>query len=172
MLRVRLGCMPDNGKPYIEPPSWGICTRLAAELLECGASSARALLRRHRVAFRVVQEPGKQPCNYWKRAQVVALSQIRATAVPRIPPGMLTAGQAMKRLRVSRSALQRYVRRGYLRQVKLRIQTRRGTRTCACFPAEQVCTLTSLLRHLHTKEAELRKLREQFARILKQQRRA
>ena len=152
-----------------QAPPWGIDTWQAADLLGCGSAAARALLHHHGVKFRVVQEPGKPPCNLWDRDAVAALARERDKTRTRLPPAMMDSRQAMKHLRVSRSCLQCYVQRGYLRQRMYRIQTPRGLRLRAYFPAPQVHTLATLLRRMRAKEAELHELRLQLKLISKRQ---
>lgn len=82
---------------------------------------------------------------------------------------MMDSRQAMKHLGVSRSSLQRYVQRGYLRQRMYRIQTPRSIRLRAYFPAPQVHALATLLRRMRAKEAELHELRLQLKLISKRQ---
>lgn len=120
-----------------------------------------------RVKFRVVQEPGKPPCNLWDRDAVAALAREREKTRTRLPPAMMDSRQAMKHLGVSRSCLQRYVQRGYLRQRVYRIQTPSGIRLRAYFPAPQVHALATLLRRMRAKEAELHELRLQLKLISK-----
>lgn len=169
ILQARPGYEPRSGKPYHKPPPWGIDTWQAADLLGCGSAAARALLHRHGVKFRVVQEPGKPPCNLWDRDAVAALARERDITRTRLPPAMMDSRQAMKHLGVSRSSLQRYVQRGYLRQRMYRIQTPRSIRLRAYFPAPQVHALATLLRRMRAKEAELHELRLQLKLISKRQ---
>lgn len=167
ILQARTGCEPRSGKPYRKTPPWGIETRQAANMMGCGSTAARILLHHHGVKFRVVQEPGRPPCNFWDRDAVAALAREREKTRTLLPPAMMDSRQAMKHLGVSRSSLQRYVQRGYLRQRMCRIQTPRGIRLRAYFPAPQVHALATLLRHLHVKEKEMQNLRKRLKRFCK-----
>ena len=137
VLRARPGYERSSGEAYREAPPWGISTRHAARLLGCSDSAARDYLHRHRVRFRVVAEPGRPCCNYWQRAAVLG---------------------------VGRSTLQRYVRSGMLRQVKLRLLTGRGLKERAYFLPGKVRALAGHLRALRVREAELRSMRERLKR--------
>lgn len=76
---------------------------------------------------------------------------------------MMASRQAMKHLGVSRSCLQR----NYLQQRMYRIQTPRGIKLRAYFPAPQVHALATLLRRLHAKEKELQNLRKRLKHFCK-----
>ena len=161
VLRVRPGYMRGSGEAYREPPPWGISTRQAARLLGCSEAAARSCLHRHHVGFRVVAA-GKGCCNYWRRSAVLALVKERGEIVKRKPERLMDAAEAMAVLGVGRSTLQRYVRCGMLRQVKLRLLTGRGLKNRAYFLPAQVRGLAARLRALRAREAELQSLREQL----------
>lgn len=158
MLRARKGYMRGSGEVYREVPEWGMSTRQAARVLGCSDAAARSYLHRHRVPFRVVAEPGRPCINYWRRNCVLALVKERGEIVKRCPARMMSAAQAMAVLGVGRSTLQRYVRGGMLRQVKLRVLTGCGLKCRAFFLGAQVRMLAAHMRAVRAKEAEWRAL--------------
>ena len=156
VLRARKGYMRGSGAAYREVPAWGMSTRQAARVLGCGETAARSYLHRHKVPYRVVAERGKPYCNYWRRSSVLALVRQRGAIVKRKPARMVDAAQAMAELGVGRSTLQRYVLRGMLRQVKLRVLTGRGLKSRAYYMRAQVRGLAAHLRAVRVKEEEWR----------------
>ena len=164
VLRVRPGYERGSGEAYREAPPWGISTRHAARLLGCSDAAARDYLHRHRVRFRVVAESGRPCCNYWQRSAVLALVKERGEIVKRNPERLMGMDEALAVLGVGRSTLQRYVRSGMLRQVKLRLLTGRGLKERAYFLPGKVRALAGHLRALRAREAELRSMRERLKR--------
>lgn len=158
VLRARKGYMRGSGEAYREVPQWGMSTRQAARVLGCSDAAARNYLHRHRVPFRVVAEPGRPCTNYWRRSCVLALVKQRGEIVKRRPARMMNAAQAMAVLGVGRSTLQRYVRGGMLRQVKLRLLTARGLKSRAFFLGSQVRVLAAHMRAVRARETEWRAL--------------
>ena len=164
VLRARPGYERRSGEAYREAPAWGISTREAARLLGCSEAAAREYLHRHRVRFRVVAEQGRPCCNYWQRSAVQALVKARGEIVLREPERLMGMEEALAVLGVGRSTLQRYVRSGMLRQVKLRLLTGRGLKERAYFLPGKVRALAGHLRALRAREAELRAMRERLKR--------
>lgn len=158
VLRARAGYRRGSGEAYRAAPEWGISTRQAARVLGCSEAAARNYLHRHRVPFRAVVEPGRPCINYWRRSCVLALVKQRGEIVKRCPARMMDAARAMRELGVGRSTLQRYVRGGMLRQVKLRVLTPRGLKSRAFFMRAQVRMLAAHMRAVRVKEAEWRAL--------------
>ena len=164
VLRARPGYERGSGAAYREAPPWGISTRQAARLLGCSDAAAREYLHRHKVRFRVVAEPGRPCCNYWQRAAVLALVKERGEIVKRNPERLMGMEEALAVLGVGRSTLQRYVRSGMLRQVKLRLLTGRGLKERVYFLPGKVRALAGHLRALRVREAELQAMRARLKR--------
>lgn len=166
MLRPARGMNRGNGKPYDKVPSWGIDTATAAGLLHSSRSSARAVLHRHKVGYRLVAVEGGPPRLYWRRTQVEALAARRGPLVKQCPARMVDSVTARKMLGVGRSTLYRYVHRRLLHEKQVRLVTPRGTRVKAYYLRSEVAKLSARMRAIRARQLELTRLlqlREQAA---------
>ena len=108
-------------------------------------SSARTLLRRHKVRFYIVQAGSSPWTKYWSRAQVQRLLAKMPQQPARQPRGTLTLHQAMALLPCSRSTLQRHTVDGRVRVVVRRQPTPRGMRVVYYYNAADVKRLRTYL---------------------------
>lgn len=166
MLRPARGMNRGNGKPYDKVPSWGIDTATAAGMLHSSRSSARAVLHRHKVGYRLVAVEGGPPRLYWRRSQVEALAARRGPLVKQCPSRMVDSVTARTMLGVGRSTLYRYVHRRLLHEKQVRLVTPRGTRVKAYYLRSEVAKLAARMRAIRARQQELTRLlqlREQAA---------
>lgn len=164
MLRPARGMNRGSGKPYDKVPSWGIDTATAAGMLRSSRSSARAVLHRHKVGYRLVSVPGGPPRLYWRRSQVEALAARRGPLVKQCPARMVDSVTARAMLGVGRSTLYRYVHRRLLHEKQVRLVTARGTRVKAYYLRSEVAKLAARMRAIRARQQELThllQLREQ-----------
>lgn len=166
MLRPARGMDRGSGKPYDKVPRWGIDTATAAGLLHSSRSSARAVLHRHKVGYRLVAVSGGPPRLYWRRSQVEALAARRGPLVKQCPARMVDSVTARAMLGVGRSTLYRYVHRRLLHEKQVRLVTARGTRVKAYYLRSEVAKLAARMRAIRARQLELTRLlqlREQTA---------
>lgn len=143
VLHGRKGADPATGKPYAEPPPWGISTRKAAEILCVSVRSARALLNRHHARYRLVARPGRCACLYWDRSAVEELRRRRQPLVLKVSDKLCTAREACCILFIARSSLTRYAQSGLLKEYRVRHVTRAGARTRSFFHRSEVHKLAA-----------------------------
>lgn len=158
VLHVERGMDRASGKPYKKIPSWGIDTAAAATILHSSCSSARAVLHRHKVAYRKVCVSGGTPRLYWRRSQVEAIAARRGPLVKQCPARMVDSETARKMLGVGRSTLYRYVRKRLLHEKQVRLMTMRGTRKKAYYLRAEVAKLAARMRAIRARERELTRL--------------
>lgn len=158
MLRPARGMNRGNGKPYDKVPSWGIDTATAAGMLHSSRSSARAVLHRHKVSYRLVAVEGGPPRLYWRRSQVEALAARRGPLVKQCPARMVDSATARAMLGVGRSTLYRYVHRRLLHEKQVRLVTARGTRVKAYYLRAEVAKLAARMRAIRARQLELTRL--------------
>lgn len=155
MLRPARGMSRDSGKPYSKVPSWGIDTATAAGMLHSSRSSARAVLHRHKIGYRLVAVSGGPPRLYWRRKQVEALAARRGPLVKQCPARMVDSVTARAMLGVGRSTLYRYVHRRLLHEKQVRLVTPRGTRVKAYYLRSEVAKLAARMRAIRARQQEL-----------------
>lgn len=143
VLHGRKGADPVSGRPYAEPPPWGISTREAAVMLGVSVRSARALLNRYNARYRLVARPGSCACLYWDRSAVEELRRRRLPLVLKVSGKLCTAREACCILFIARSSLTRYVQSGLLKEYRVRHVTRAGARTCSFFHRGEVHKLAA-----------------------------
>lgn len=160
VLQAAKGREQSSGKPYTKVPAWGITTREAAQLLSCTPAAARMAMQRHKVRYRMVMEPGNVPRLYWNRKEIERMAAKRLPVVTRIPAKMLTAEQACTLLHICRSSLHRYARKGRIREQRVRLMTKGGTRKMCLYLKADVKKLAARLNAIRAHEAELKKLKE------------
>ncbi|MCQ2365016.1 MAG: hypothetical protein MJ051_05635 [Akkermansia sp.] len=158
MLRPARGMNRGNGKPYNKIPEWGIDTAEAAGLLRSSRSSARAVLHRHKVAYRLVSVQGGPPRLYWRRSQVEALAARRVPMVKGCPKRMVDSVTAREMLGIGRSTLYRYVQKKLLHERQVRLVTPKGTRLKAYYLRAEVAKLAARMRAIRARERELQRL--------------
>lgn len=158
MLRPARGMNRGSGKPYNKIPDWGIDTAEAAKLLRSSRSSARAVLHRHKVGYRLVSVQGGPPRLYWRRSQVEALAARRMPMVKDCPKRMVDSATAREMLGVGRSTLYRYVQKKLLRERQVRLVTPKGTRLKAYYLRAEVAKLAARMRAIRARERELQRL--------------
>ena len=158
MLRPARGMNRGNGKPYNKIPDWGIDTATAAEMLRSSRSSARAVLHRHKVGYRLVSVQGGPPRLYWRRTQVEALAARRLPMVQGCPKRMVDSITAREMLGVGRSTLYRYVQKKILHERQVRLVTPKGTRQKAYYLRAEVAKLAARMRAIRARERELQRL--------------
>lgn len=158
MLRPARGMNRGSGKPYSKIPDWGIDTAEAAAMLRSSRSSARAVLHRHKVGYRLVSAQGGPPRLYWRRSQVEALAARRLPMVQGCPKRMVDSATAREMLGVGRSTLYRYVQKKLLRERQVRLMTPRGTRQKAYYLRSEVAKLAARMRAIRARERELQRL--------------
>lgn len=166
MLRPARGMNRGSGKPYDKAPSWGIDTATAAGMLHSSRSSARAVLHRHKVGYRLVAVAGGPPRLYWRRSQVQTIAARRGPLVKQCPARMVDSATARTMLGVGRSTLYRYVHRRLLHEKQVRLVTARGTRVKAYYLRSEVAKLAARMRAIRARQLELTRLlqlREQAA---------
>ncbi len=153
VLKVKPGCSPKSGLPYTKPPSWGITTEQAAEILGSSASAARIMLRRRRVTFQLVSRNNRPPIVFW---HVEAVKKLALSKPPLISLDetstlkLLTTEQAANLLKVGRSTIQRAMKAGKLRPVMVRIPSAQGARK-RCYLKR-----SDILKLLRTRYAKLK----------------
>lgn len=162
MLVAPKGTRLANGKPFTEPPSWGITTEEAAKLLSCTPAAARLSLQRRKVRSCRVMEPHAVLRLYWDRREVEDLARERLPIVTRIPAKMMSSDEAVKCLHTSRSTLYRYVRRKLLKEYQVRLMTPAGTRKVSYYLKAEVRKLASHLRAVQLLEAQAAELRRKL----------
>lgn len=158
VLRAKPGMNRKSGKPYSEPPPWGISTREASVILCCTPAAARLSLHKHRVTYRLVSQPGHPLSLYWKKDQVLQLAQSRLPLVREQPPKLISSEEALRLLGVGRSSLHRYTIRGRLHVTQVRFMSPRGTRKRAYFQRAEVVRLAHHLRALRRQAMQLREM--------------
>lgn len=158
MLRPARGMNRGSGKPYDKVPRWGIDTATAAGMLHSSRSSARAVLHRHKVGYRLVAVSGGPPRLYWRRSQVEALAARRGPLVKQCPARMVDSVTARAMLGVGRSTLYRYVHRRLLHEKQVRLVTARGTRVKAYYLRSEVAKLAARMRAIRARQLELTRL--------------
>lgn len=158
MLRPARGMNRGSGKPYDKIPDWGISTAEAADMLRSSRSSARAVLHRHKVGFRLVAPDGGPPRLYWRRSQVEALAARRVPMVKQCPKRMVDSATARTMLNVGRSTLYRYVQKKLLHEKQVRLVTPKGTRLKAYYLRAEVAKLAARMRAIRARERELSRL--------------
>ncbi len=119
-------------------PSWSISARQAAAILGCLPSSARDLLHRANVRYCRVYDGTCPPRTYWDRNRVKSLARQRRPVINHKSPRLLTAGEAVAILGVSRNTLSRFVRSGMLQQFRLRVRGESGARLGCFYLREEV----------------------------------
>lgn len=129
--------------PIDNSPKGWLTTEQAGKLLNSSGSSARAVLHRHRVRFKVVRQTGGPPLLFWNPKQVQALVDARAPIIETIPEGYISSAEARKILGIGRSTLYRYVSKGLIDEEKGRIRTRRGTRLKTYYELQAVKKLAA-----------------------------
>lgn len=160
MLQAAKGREQSSGKPYTKVPAWGITTREAAQMLSCTPAAARMAMQRHKVRYRMVMEPGNVPRLYWNRSDIERMAGKRLPIVTRLPAKMLTAGQACALLHICRSSLLRYARKGRIREYRVRLMTKEGTRKMCFYLKADVKKLAARLNAIHAHEEAVKKLKE------------
>lgn len=158
MLRPARGMNRGSGKPYNKIPDWGIDTAEAAKLLRSSRSSARAVLHRHKVGYRLVSVQGGPPRLYWRRSQVEALAAHRMPMVKVCPKRMVDSATAREMLGVGRSTLYRYVQKKLLHERQVRLVTPKGTRLKAYYLRAEVAKLAARMHAIRARERELQRL--------------
>ncbi len=158
VLRVKPGMNRKNGKPYTEPPPWGISTREASVILGCTPAAARLSLHKHHVTYRLVSQPGHPMSLYWKKDQVLKLAQSRLPLIRQQPPKLITSAEALHILGVGRSSLHRYAMRGRLHVTQVRFMSSRGARRRTYFQRAEVVRLAHHLRALRKQAEQLRRM--------------
>lgn len=145
MFAAPPGMHPRTGLPYSRPPANTVSTYAVAKRLGILPSSARALLRRHKVRFYIVQAGTAPWTKYWSRRQVQRLLEKMPRQPARQPRGTLTLHQTMELLPCSRSTLQRHTANGRVRVVVRRHATPRGLRAVYYYNAADVKNLRTYL---------------------------
>ena len=148
-----------SGKPYTTVPAWGITTRAAAQMLDCTLAAARLTMQRHKVTYRLVEEPRNVPRLYWNRAQVEKIVESRLPLVKKIPAKMMSSEEAVRLLGVCRSSLYRYARKGRIREYQVRLMTDAGTRKVSLFLKADVRRLAANLNAIREFERQAEALR-------------
>lgn len=133
MLKIRKGADARSGKPHAKPPDWGISTQEASKKLGITLRATRALLNRHKSQHQLVAQPGRCPCMYWERRLVDGILAKRMPMVIRVPDKLCNAHEACFILLIGRSSLTRYVKRGLLKEYRLRHVTKTGVRLLSFF---------------------------------------
>ena len=143
VLKGRKGADACSGKPHAKPPEWGVCSREAAEMLGVSVRSARALLNRHKAAYWLVAQPGRNACLYWDRRVIERMLKKRMPLVRTMPDKLCSAGEACYILLIARSSLSRYVKQGLLKEYQIRLVTQTGVRRISCFLRAEVRRLAA-----------------------------
>lgn len=146
VLKAVHGMHPETGEPYPEPPVGSIPTREAAMMLNCCPTVARITMRQNDVPHYYVSSEKYRKCIYWQLEGVLNLVKNRPGIFKMIPRQLLTAEEAIRILKVSRSTLYRYVRRSRLREFRYRIMTVRGYRHQCLFLRSEILQLAAWRR--------------------------
>lgn len=157
VLHAAKGTDQASGKPYSSPPSWGITSREAAVMLGISVRSARALLNRSNVNFRLVAPPGSYSRLYWDRRVVERLLTKRMPLVRQVPARLCTAREACCILMIARSTLYRYVKNGVLKEFKVRLATSSGVRVVSYYVRADVRLLAARQRAAQARAEQRRR---------------
>ncbi len=133
LLEAKVGYCPQTGKAYKEKQNGGLTTREAADILCSSISSARAILRKYKIGYRIVCENSRPPIIYWNGDEVENIAQSKPQhLIPEQYPNLLSVVEAAKFIGVGRSTIQRAVNKGTLSPVYARVDSEKGTRIM-CF---------------------------------------
>lgn len=162
ILTGRKGTDSRSGLPHASPPHWGVSTREAAGMLGISERATRALLTRHKSNYCLVTRPGRCACMYWDRSVVERVLAKRVPMVCKEPEKLCSVGEACMLLVISRSSLSRYVKRGFLKEYRVRHATESGVRMQSFYLRAEVRQLAAR-RHAAQVRAEEQR-REQIMR--------
>lgn len=156
MLRAPKGTDKASGRPYTRPPSWGISSREAAELLGISVRATRALLNRNKTRYQLVQQESGGACMYWDKRVVERLRARRAPVVRKVPEKLCTALEACCILMVARSSLFRYMKSGLLKEIKVRQVTETGVRSVSYYVRSEVRLLAARKKAAKARAEQMR----------------
>lgn len=151
LLSAPEGMERHTGKPYTQPPPWGIRTFEAARLLLMSPRQTRRVLHRFSAGFAVV-ERGRRRLIYWRKQDVEALARYPLSSVGGTF-GLVPTQTAMDILQVERRMLYCYVLRGWLRCYVSRVRTPQGIRTRQLYCRSELRQLAAHLRAVRSRGA-------------------
>lgn len=132
-MKLTPGNDPATGQPYTCPPKGSISTRAASLILGSSMSSARILLKSHKISYKLVAFKGQPPSCFWEEQGVRALAAKKWPLFTEAQRGSsVSVTEAAKYLGVGRTSVQRYIAQGRLRTIKGRVLTKLGPRD-ACY---------------------------------------
>ncbi|MBR3903510.1 MAG: hypothetical protein IKJ29_07635 [Akkermansia sp.] len=155
------GAVTGSGKAHDKIPRWGVTSRQAAEMLGVTVRSARAILSRSNSKCQLVALPGEVACMYWDRRAVARLVAKRLPLVRKVPEKLCPAREACYILLISRSTLYRYVRRGLLKEYRMRHATETGVRVVTYYLRAEVRKLSARKNAIRARVEGLHKNRLQ-----------
>lgn len=155
------GAVTGSGKAHDKIPRWGVTSRQAAEMLGVTVRSARAILSRSNSKCQLVALPGEVACMYWDRRAVARLVAKRLPLVRKVPEKLCPAREACYILLISRSTLYRYVRRGLLKEYRMRHATETGVRVVTYYLRADVRKLSARKNAIRARVEGLHKNRLQ-----------
>lgn len=138
------GCDPKTRKPYKEAPKGWLSTREVRELLGLESRATRALLCRHKVKRRMVEQEKRCACLYWDGKKVKQLAELRGELLSGVPAGWMTARDAVGVLGVGRSTLSRYEQKGLLVGLRARVKSPTGLRVETVYERKAVRGLAKI----------------------------
>ncbi len=127
------GHCPLTGRFYEEKQQDGLSTREAAHILRSSLSSARAILHKYKIGYRIVCKDGRPPIIYWNGEEVEDLAEKKPQCIsPDESPHLMGIVEAANYIGVGRSTIQRAIAKGKLGRVYARVASEKGTRV-RCF---------------------------------------
>ncbi len=167
-INARPGYSEETGAPYPSPPSWGVTTKDAAQILGNGLTATRSLLRRRKVRFQWVSRVGGAPIVYWNKKRVESIAEERLPMLKTRTESrrLLSITEAAEMAKVGRSTILRAVHAKKLPVIVARFSaTPMGARTRSFFKRADVRKWMNQrrameLRALHKKLREINSEKE------------
>lgn len=158
-FHAKEGMDPKTGEKFSVVPKGMISSEEAAKLLGCSATAARLFLHSRKVKFARVALPHALPCVYWAKSRVKKLAAARVPIVTSMPAKLVDSEGARAILKVGRSTLYRYVQKGLLEEVQVRMMTAKGTRKMSFYLKAAVKKLAAALNAAREHEREAAAMR-------------
>lgn len=140
----------------VAPKGW-LSSREVAKLNGCTVRAVRSFLHKKQVRNAMVKQGAGAACLYWEREGVMRALGKLPELKRRIPTGWCCAYEACDILNVARSSLSRYVEKGLLDTMKVRIKTSSGVRPVSVFWRSQVRGLKKVCNNDRVNARRLRR---------------